>query len=285
MAAQQQQIRRNSKHQDEGRDGEPATRRAATSESGPVTPPDGARPADTAPGGTAPDDTAPGGMAPDHTAPGGTAPSGTGTAPGEATSGGDGAHGGDGRHMRADARRNYGRLVEAARKVFADQGGQASMEAVAKQAGVGVGTLYRHFPKRIDLVEAVYRNDVDVLVEEAETSAMSLPPWEALEAWLRAYVAYARAKRTFLNELHEAFEKNPGLKSESRERITEACDQVLARAQSAGEAREDTSGADVMQLVSPMCMSPTLEAEQGDRLLTVILAGLRAARVQDDEQV
>ena len=66
--------------------------------------------------------------------------------------------------MRADARRNYERLVDAARKVFADQGGGASMEAIAKQAGVGVGTLYRHFPKRIDVVEAVYRDDVDVLV-------------------------------------------------------------------------------------------------------------------------
>ena len=65
------------------------------------------------------------------------------------------------RPMRADARRNYERLVDAARKVFADQGGGASMEAIAKQAGVGVGTLYRHFPKRIDVVEAVYRDDVD----------------------------------------------------------------------------------------------------------------------------
>lgn len=181
----------------------------------------------------------------------------------------------DAKPMRADARRNYERLVEAARKVFADQGGQASMEAIAKQAGVGVGTLYRHFPKRIDVVEAVYRSDVDTLVEAAETSALSLPPWEALEAWLRAYVDYARAKRVFLNELHEAFEKNPDLKPASRERISAACELVLARAQAAGEAREDTDGADVMQLISPMCMSATLEPEQGERLLRVVLAGLR----------
>ncbi len=73
-----------------------------------------------------------------------------------------------GRPMRADARRNYELLVDAARKVFAEQGGGASMEAIAKQAGVGVGTLYRHFPKRIDIVEAVYRDDVDVLVGSAE---------------------------------------------------------------------------------------------------------------------
>jgi AcrR family transcriptional regulator len=138
--------------------------------------------------------------------------------------------------MRADARRNYQRVLDAARKVFADQGGGASMEAIAKQAGVGVGTLYRHFPKRIDVVEAVYRDDVDVLVASADRGLTERDPWGALELWLRAYVDYARAKRTFLNELHEAFEKNPDLKPESRERIAIACDRVLTRAQAAGVA-------------------------------------------------
>jgi AcrR family transcriptional regulator len=180
-----------------------------------------------------------------------------------------------GRPLRADARRNYERLVDAARKVFAEQGGGASMEAIAKQAGVGVGTLYRHFPRRIDVVEAVYRDDVDVLIATAERGLNELEPWPALEAWLRAYVDYGRAKRTFLNELHEAFEKNPDLKLASRERIWAACDRVLRRAQEAGEARSDIDGEDLMQLVSPMCTSPTLEAGQGDRLLAMILDGLR----------
>ena len=183
--------------------------------------------------------------------------------------------GGDGRPMRADARRNYERLLDAARKVFADQGGGASMEAIAKQAGVGVGTLYRHFPKRIDVVEAVYRDDVDALVGSAEHGLADLDAWTALAGWLRAYVDYARAKRTFLNELHEAFEKNPDLKSISRERIADACDRVLTRAQEAGVARTDIDGADLMQLVSQMCTSPTLTPDQGERLLAVILDGLR----------
>ena len=180
-----------------------------------------------------------------------------------------------GRSMRADARRNYDNLVVAARKVFADQGGGASMEAIAKQAGVGVGTLYRHFPKRIDIVEAVYRDDVEVLVGSAERGLTDLEPWAALEAWLRAYVDYGRSKRTFLNELHEAFEKNPDLKSASRDRIWAACDAVLGRAQEAGVARDDIDGADLMQLVSPMCMNGTLTADQGDRLLAMVLDGLR----------
>lgn len=178
--------------------------------------------------------------------------------------------------MRADARRNYERLVEAARKVFADQGGNASMEAIAKQAGVGVGTLYRHFPKRIDVVEAVWRDDVDLLVGTADTDLTNLDPWGALEAWLRAYVDYAQAKRIFLNELHEAFEKNPELKLASRDRIAASCQQVLTRAQQAGVARTQISGEDLMQLVSPMCTSATLTREQASRLLPMILDGLRA---------
>ena len=180
-----------------------------------------------------------------------------------------------GRPMRADARRNYDLLVVAARAVFAEQGGGASMEAIAKQAGVGVGTLYRHFPKRIDIVEAVYRDDVEVLVGSAERGLTDLEPWAALEAWLRAYVDYGRSKRTFLNELHEAFEKNPDLKPASRDRIWDACERVLRRAQEAGEARRDIDGADLMQLVSPMCMNGTLTADQGDRLLAMVLDGLR----------
>jgi AcrR family transcriptional regulator len=182
------------------------------------------------------------------------------------------------RPLRADARRNHDRVVEAARQVFADQGGNASMEAIAKQAGVGVGTLYRHFPKRIDIVEAVYRDEVDLLVDAGDRGLTELGPWDALEAWLRAYVDYARSKRTFLNELHEAFEKNPDLKPASRERIAAACNRVLVRAQAAGEARDDIDGDDLMQLVSPMCISPTLRADQGDRLLAMILDGLRPPR-------
>lgn len=179
--------------------------------------------------------------------------------------------------MRADARRNYERIVDAARQVLTEQGGNASMEAIAKQAGVGVGTLYRRFPKRIDVVEAVYRGDVDQLVATADRglNEEELDPWAGLEGWLRAYLAYARAKRTFLTELHEAFEKTPGLKLESRERVEAACDRVLRRAQEAGAARDDVDGADLMQLVSPMCMSPTLTVEQGERLLAMVLAGLR----------
>jgi AcrR family transcriptional regulator len=179
------------------------------------------------------------------------------------------------RPMRADARRNYERLVQAAKQVFTTYGGDASMEAIAKEAGVGVGTLYRHFPKRIDVVEAVYRTDVDQLSETAEMVARELEPWPALVAWLEAFVRYAHGKRTFLNELREAFDKNPQLKVASRERIDRAMGAVLARAQAAGVARTDIDGADLMQLVGPMCTNATLTEDQSKRLLATVLDGLR----------
>jgi AcrR family transcriptional regulator len=179
------------------------------------------------------------------------------------------------RPMRADARRNNERLVAVARDVFTREGGGASMEAIAREAGVGVGTLYRHFPKRIDLVEAVYRTDVDTLVETAEQVVNDLEPWPAVVAFLEAFVRYAQGKRTFLNELREAFDKNPDLRLDMLERVQQAMQLVIGRAQDAGIIRTDVSGSDLMQLVGPMCTNSTLSEEQSTRLLSMILDGLR----------
>jgi len=177
--------------------------------------------------------------------------------------------------MRADAKRNYERLVAAAREVFGREGGGASMEAIAKEAGVGVGTLYRHFPKRIDVVEAVYREDVDELVSVAQSVIADREPWPALVAWLEAFVRYASGKKRFLNELHEAFEKNPDLRVASRERIVGALGIVLIPAQEAGVVRTDVDAPDLMQLLGSMCMSATLTPDQSGRLLLMIEDGLR----------
>ena len=179
------------------------------------------------------------------------------------------------RPLRADARRNQQKLVEAAREVFAKLGGETSMEAIAKQAGVGIGTLYRHFPKRVDVVEALYRSDVDELVAVAETAVSSPDPWAGLAGWLGAFVLYSMSKKILLNELHEAFAKDPQLKLASRERIVRALSGVLERAQHAGLARDDVDAADVMQLIGSMCMSATLTEPQARRLLAMVLDGLR----------
>ncbi len=179
------------------------------------------------------------------------------------------------RPMRADARRNRERLVTAARDVLTARGSDASMEEIARAADVGVGTLYRHFPRRIDLVEAVYREDVDGLVALAHTVERDCEPWDALAGWLVGFVRYAEAKRTFLTELHEAFEKSPDLALRSREKIRGALGAVLARAQAAGVARGDVDQADVMQLVGGMCMARGSSGAQNERLLGLVLDGLR----------
>ena len=179
------------------------------------------------------------------------------------------------RPMRADAQRNRARLVEAARTVFAARGSEASIEEIARMADVGVGTLYRHFPRRIDLVEAVYREDVDALVAHGAELLATAEPWDAISGWLKAFVAYAGAKRTFLTELHEAFEKIPDLAVSSREKIGAATGAVLTRAQEAGVVRPDIDQRELMQLVGGMCMAQGATVERNLGLLTFVLDGIR----------
>ncbi len=177
--------------------------------------------------------------------------------------------------MRADARRNYERLLTAGRAVLAERGSDASMEEIAKAADVGVGTLYRHFPRRIDLVEAVYREDVDQLVNLADTLGQRTELWEGLVEWLEAFVRYGQSKRAFLTELHDASEKDQSLALASRERIAEAAQKVLQRAQAAGKARTNIDNHDLMQLIGGMCMARSASLERNERLLSVVLDGVR----------
>jgi AcrR family transcriptional regulator len=179
------------------------------------------------------------------------------------------------RPLRADAHRNRARLIEAARGVFAARGSAATVDEIAKAADVGVGTFYRHFPRRIDLVEAVYREDVEGLAALADELAASGEPWPALVAWLEGFVRYTQAKRTLLTELHEAFEKDPETAVQLRARIADAARKVLTRAQEAGDARPDLDEADLMQLVGGMCMVRGGTLEQNTRLLGFVLAGIR----------
>ena len=179
------------------------------------------------------------------------------------------------RPLRADAQRNYERLLGAARAVLAERGSEASMEEIARRADVGVGTLYRHFPRRIDLVEAVYRVDVESLVTLADSAVADATPWDALVTWLDGFVRYAQTKRVFLTELHEAFEKNPDLALHSRERIRLAASRVLEHAQQADVARKDIDAADLMQLIAGMCMAHDASPARNERLLGLVLDGIR----------
>ena len=179
------------------------------------------------------------------------------------------------RPMRADARRNRELLIDAAREVFSAQGAAASMEAIAKAAGVGVGTLYRHFPNRLDLVEAVYQTDVGELWETAQRVSADLEPWPAVEAFFEAFLRYARTKQALMAELRQAFEKNPELRPRARGMLESSFDLVIDRAKEAGAVRPDVTGSDVMQLVAPVCTNEAIEPEQANRLLQMVLDGMR----------
>lgn len=179
--------------------------------------------------------------------------------------------------LRADAARNRARLVATAREAFrqADDPASVTMEAVAKQACVGIGTLYRHFPTRLDLMEAVYREDVDALEAQARTLVETETPWDALAGWLGAVIDFAATKRAIFSELVDAIGRDSDLMTHSRGVLNETVTDLLTRAQEAGEARSDVTAADVLSLVGG-CSMMRLAGDQAQRVLRVILDGLHA---------
>jgi AcrR family transcriptional regulator len=178
------------------------------------------------------------------------------------------------RPLRADARRNYDALVTAARAVFAESGTSAPLEAIAERAGVGIGTLYRHFPTRRALLEAVYVDEVAAIAGAAEELAARLPPWEALAEWLRQYVGFAATKRALTEALLETAPESDVLSS-CRTAILTAGNMLVERAQADGVVRSDTSFIDVGRLVGGIAVVPTADAEQQQRMLQLALDGLR----------
>jgi AcrR family transcriptional regulator len=174
------------------------------------------------------------------------------------------------RPHRADARRNFDALLAAAREAFAQNGTEASLEDIARRAGVGIGTLYRNFPTRHDLFEAVYVGEVEALCQEAEEVAV-LPPWEAFVAWLRRFVAYAATKRA----ISEALNRDSEMFRSCRAAMYAAGEPLLARAQEAGEARTDIGFDDLLRMVTGITSAAFNDDEQRERVLGVALDGVR----------
>ena len=177
------------------------------------------------------------------------------------------------RPHRADARRNFDALLTAARTAFAENGTDASLEDIARRAGVGIGTLYRNFPTRAALIEAVYIDGVEDLVRAAAEVA-SLPPWEALEHWLWRFVEYAATKKVLI----EALNRESAMIRSCRDAFYHAGEPLLLRAQESGDVRPDTSIDDVMRLVAGVAGVSFPSAEQRQRVLAMAIDGLRAAR-------
>ncbi len=178
------------------------------------------------------------------------------------------------RPMRADARRNYTKLIDAAREVFTDSGVDASLEEIARRAEVGIGTLYRHFPTRQDLIEATYLEEVETLCASVD-ELTELPPWDALTAWLDRLTRYILTKRAFANELMATLGAESAVLRGCHTAIWDAGTPLLLRAQQAGVVRDDVELDDVVRLVSGVTMARNSSAAQIDRALRIALDGLR----------
>lgn len=187
-----------------------------------------------------------------------------------------GADSGARRPLRADAQRNYDRLVTCARETFTQLGGDTPLDEVARRAGVGIGTLYRHFPNRLDLLETIYREDVDRLSALAQTLSGEREPWDALVAWLEEFSAYAATKRVLFQEIVAVAGKDAKVFIHSRAAIGEAAELIVGNAQRAGVARDDIEVTDVTRLVGGCTMMPGADDAQQRRMLQLVLDGLRA---------
>jgi AcrR family transcriptional regulator len=181
------------------------------------------------------------------------------------------------RKLRADAVRNRELVLEAAKSVFSAGGPDASLEAVARCAGVGIGTLYRHFPTRETLFEAVYRREVEHLADLAQQlKADDVAPTEALRRWLRSNVEFVATKKGMSAALTLAANKSSELTAYSYARLTEAVGALLDRAVAAGEIRADISAEDVLRALVGMCYMHDQPGWQESvlRLVEVFVDGL-----------
>jgi AcrR family transcriptional regulator len=187
--------------------------------------------------------------------------------------------GGAPRPMRADARRNYQALVSAASAAFIEHGADdASLEEIARRAGVGIGTLYRHFPTRQALLEAVYRDQVELICARASELLNSAPPEEALVTWLRALVRFGSTKRSLTSALLATLDKDSELLSSCSAMMRQSADALLTRAQDAGVVRHDAQSVDVLRMVhgiSMVAQRTAADAGQADRMIGLIMDGLR----------
>ncbi|WP_431278773.1 TetR/AcrR family transcriptional regulator [Leifsonia poae] len=174
------------------------------------------------------------------------------------------------RPQRADARRNFDALLAAAREAFAANGSSASLEDIARRAGVGIGTLYRNFPTRDALIEAVYVDEVESVVRAAH-EAESLEPWQALTTWLHRFVSYIGTKHALLDGLN----KDSPVLLTCRTAIYDGGAPLLDRAQRAGVVRDDVAIDDVVRMVSGIAGVAFVDDAQRTKVVELAIDGLR----------
>jgi AcrR family transcriptional regulator len=179
--------------------------------------------------------------------------------------------------LRSDARRNREKLLAVAAEAFATAGVNASLEEIARQAGVGVGTLYRHFPSREALVAATYRHEVEQLCDSVGALLETLAPDAALRAWMDGFVHYIATKRGMGEALQAVMASDSAIFADTYARLRGALDALIAAAAEAGTIRPDARGEDVLRALGAIWMIRESESreEQAGRVLDLLMDGLR----------
>jgi len=180
------------------------------------------------------------------------------------------------RRVRADAQRNIDTLLQTAVAVFATSGVDAPVREIAEKAGVGVGTIYRHFPQRSDLIAAVFRREIDACAEAVPVLAAEHEPDEALSRWIQRYVDFIAAKRGLAEALHCGDPAVDTLTAYFKQRLEPALGTLLESAASAGQVRPDIAAEDLLTAVASLCMHPYAQGPQhARRMVSLLVDGLR----------
>ncbi|WP_329455183.1 TetR/AcrR family transcriptional regulator [Streptomyces sp. NBC_01497] len=180
------------------------------------------------------------------------------------------------RSLRADAKANHERLLEVAARVFATEGADTTLKAIAAEAGVGIATLYRRFPTREDLIEATYRNETDRLCASARRLLQDLAPTAALREWMEAFVDYMLTKQGMADALPAILATREGLRLHSRDALAQAVTTLLQAGIAAGRLRKDASVNDVLMALGGITLISGHEHDRdlASRLITLLLDGL-----------
>ena len=184
------------------------------------------------------------------------------------------------RKPRADAERNRDRILGVAKHAFTQSGAEASLDDIAKQAGVGAGTLYRHFPSREALIEAVYRTEVEKLAAAERDFASTMPPIEALRAWMMLFVDYIAAKKIIAPVLNTLLGEGSKVFESSHAQIWDAIRSMVKRAIKSGEIRKDLDPIDLLRAligVSNVASGPEWQ-QSAKRLVDILITGSRPVR-------
>jgi AcrR family transcriptional regulator len=180
------------------------------------------------------------------------------------------------RPVRADAQRNTDALLEAALAVFATSGVDAPVREIADKAGVGIGTFYRHFPQRSDLIVAVFRHEVDACADAAPVLATEHESAEALARWMQRYAAFIATKRGLATALHSGDPAFDTLPAYFQQRLEPALRTLLESAAAAGEVRTDIAARDLLGAVASLCMHAYDQGpEHARRMVSLLVDGLR----------